>query len=287
MRVSCWLDAEHLPFRNRTEYAARMRIAVVGAGVSGLTCGVVLAEGGHDVTIVAREVEGTTSHAAAAIWYPYHAAGAELDVWAAETRAVLERLCYEPAAGVSLIDFHVAGEGVLRVPLMDVTRYLPYLRGRFRGELVRKDVRAFDELRGYDRLVNCAGFGARELCADSMLEPGYGVAVVVERPPIDFAYVEPVEPLTYVIPRTDDCILGGWDAAVPPDAGEIAKIIARCRRAVPAVGGDVRDVRYGIRPVRSQIRLEREGNVVHNYGHGGAGFTLSWGCASAVRQLIV
>ena len=264
-----------------------MRIVVVGAGVSGLTCGVVLGEAGHDVTIVAKDLESTTSHAAAAIWYPYHAAGAELEAWASETREVLERLCYEPAAGVSLIDFHVVGEGVLRVPLMDVTRYLPYLRARLRGEIEQREVRSFDELRGYDRIVNCAGFGARELCDDAELEPGYGVAVIVERPAIDFAYVEPIEPLTYVIPRTDDCILGGYDAVVPPDESAIAKIVERCRRAVPEVSGNVRGVKHGIRPVRATIRLEREGDVVHNYGHGGAGFTLSWGCASAVRQLIV
>jgi D-amino-acid oxidase len=262
-----------------------MRIAVLGAGVSGLTCGVVLAEAGHDVTVVAKELEATTSHAAAAIWYPYHAAGAELEAWANDTRAVLERLCFEPAAGVSLVDFHVLGEGVLRVPLMDVTRYFPYLRARFRGEIVQREVRALDELRGFDRIVNCTGFGARALCGDESLEPGYGVAVVVERPAIDFAIVDPREPLMYVIPRTDDCILGGYDAPVPPGEREIAAIVERCRAAVPEVSGVVRGVRHGIRPVRPTVRLEREGNVVHNYGHGGAGFTLSWGCAAAVLQL--
>jgi D-amino-acid oxidase len=263
-----------------------MRIAVVGAGVSGLTCGVVLAEAGHEVTIVAKEIESTASHAAAAIWYPYHAAGAELEAWASETREVLERLCFEPAAGVSLVDFHVLGQGVLRVPLMDVTRYFPYLRARFRGEIVQREVRALDELHGFDRIVNCSGFGARELCGDASLEPGYGVAVVVERPAIDFAMVDPHDPLTYVIPRTDDCILGGYDAPVPPDERDIAAIVERCRAAVPEVSGVVRGLRYGIRPVRSMVRLEREGNVIHNYGHGGAGFTLSWGCAAAVRQRI-
>lgn len=268
------------------EYPLRMRIAVVGAGVSGLTCGVVLGEGGHEVTIVARELEGTASHAAAAIWYPYHVAGAELEAWAVETRAVLERLCSEPAAGVSLIDFHVKGEGVLRVPLMDVTRYLPYLRARFRGEVVQRGIGSLEELRDFDRIVNCAGFGARDLCGDHALVPGYGVSVVVDRPELDYALVHPDPPLTYVIPRTDDCLLGGYDAAVPPDEAEIGRIVARCRAAVPQVSGVVRGVRHGIRPVRPAIRLEREGKVVHNYGHGGAGFTLGWGCAAAVLRLI-
>ncbi|MGB0930912.1 MAG: FAD-dependent oxidoreductase [Chitinophagales bacterium] len=44
----------------------------------------------------------------------------------------------------------------------------------------------------------------------------------------------------------------------------------------------------GLRPYRSTIRLEREENqpIVHNYGHGGAGFTVSWGCANEVLQLV-
>lgn len=261
-----------------------MRIAVIGAGVSGLTCGIVLADAGHEVTIFAKDVEDTTSHAAAAIWYPYHVAGAELDAWANETREMLERLCREPAAGVSLIDFEVTGEGVMRVPLMDTTRYLPYLRSRFKGTIVQREVHAFEELTE-DLIVNCAGFGARTLCGDELLVPGYGVAVLVDRVSLERAIAHPDEPLMYVIPRATDCVLGGYDADVPPTDTDIAAIVARCRAVVPEISGEIRGVRHGIRPVRSQVRLEREGRVIHNYGHGGAGFTLAWGCARAVLAM--
>jgi D-amino-acid oxidase len=261
-------------------------VGIIGAGVAGLTCGVVIAEAGHEVTIFAKEVEAPTSAAAAAIWYPYHAAGPRVDEWARATRAVLEGLCREPASGVSMIDFHVRGEGVMRVPLMDTTRYLPYLRARFGGAIVKRELQRVDELEDCERVVNCSGYGARGLCGDGELLPGFGVAVIADRPPIDYAMVDPSDPLVYVIPRTDDCVLGGYDSAVPPDADEVEAIVVRCRAAVPQVGGVIREVRYGIRPLRPSIRLEREGNVVHNYGHGGAGFTLSWGCAAAVLQLI-
>ena len=47
----------------------------------------------------------------------------------------------------------------------------------------------------------------------------------------------------------------------------------------------------GLRPGRPVVRLEieRRGNskIVHNYGHGGAGVTLSWGCAREVRELLL
>ena len=47
--------------------------------------------------------------------------------------------------------------------------------------------------------------------------------------------------------------------------------------------------RTGLRPTRPQVRLEAEQygsvTVLHNYGHGGAGVTLSWGCAEEATQL--
>jgi D-amino-acid oxidase len=47
----------------------------------------------------------------------------------------------------------------------------------------------------------------------------------------------------------------------------------------------------GIRPARDKtFRLEAEtvGSkfIVHNYGHGGAGITMSWGCAAEVRDMV-
>src|SRR5688572_27631354 len=49
----------------------------------------------------------------------------------------------------------------------------------------------------------------------------------------------------------------------------------------------------GVRPFRKvSCRLEADRNVipgklvVHNYGHGGAGITMSWGCAEIVREIV-
>ena len=44
------------------------------------------------------------------------------------------------------------------------------------------------------------------------------------------------------------------------------------------------EVRLSLRPGRPEVRVEAgttdDGRpLVHNYGHGGAGFILSWGCA--------
>ena len=289
------------------------RITLLGAGVSGLTTGVVLAEAGHAVTILAADVATTTSHAAAAIWLPYHITSDRVDAWALETRDILTRLADDPSTGVSMIDFDVYDEAPprciasecrpleprgfrARVPLMDTTRYLPYLRTRFEragGRLLVREVRSEDvgALAG-DALVNCTGFGARALFGDYELEPGYGIAVVTARPAIDRAVAAASDPesLMYVIPRENDCILGGYDRPMRPRDGEVEAIVRRCRAVVPGIPEEVREVRRGIRPVRPVVRVERtkfQGRlIVHNYGHGGAGFTVSWGCAGEVGRLL-
>jgi D-amino-acid oxidase len=51
------------------------------------------------------------------------------------------------------------------------------------------------------------------------------------------------------------------------------------------------DVEIRVRPTRDQVRVEadqlQDGTaLLHNYGHGGAGVTLSWGCAHEIRRLI-
>ena len=285
----------------------RNRLTLLGAGVSGLTTGVVLTEAGHEVTIVASEIANTTSAAAAAIWLPYHIAAENVDAWALRTRDVLTTLADDPSTGVSLIDFDVfdeprprciesecvaidGGGYRVRVPLTDTTRYLPYLCERFARAGGRVEVRTVtdvDSLEG-DVVVNCTGFGARDLFDDRELQPGHGIAVVAPRPPIDYAIVtaRDAESLMYVIPRTNDCILGGYDSPIPPGDAEVAAIVARCRAAVPELSGEILAVRRGIRPVRPAVRLERSGRVIHNYGHGGAGFTVSWGCAEEVLKLL-
>ena len=82
------------------------RAAIIGAGVSGLTCGVVFAEREWKVTILADETgQQTTSAAAAAVWFPYDAEPVEKIVpWALTTYERLRDLSRAPQTGVSLIE---------------------------------------------------------------------------------------------------------------------------------------------------------------------------------------
>jgi D-amino-acid oxidase len=88
-------------------------------------------------------------------------------------------------------------------------------------------------------------------------------------------------------------VLGGTsqagDANTEPDPAVADMIVARCAEIDPRLtGARVLGHRVGLRPARPLVRLEPETlgstRVIHNYGHGGAGVTLSWGCAAQVLQ---
>ena len=67
--------------------------------------------------------------------------------------------------------------------------------------------------------------------------------------------------------------------------------MSKCQSLWPELDrSKVVGVSVGLRPSRKEVRLEVENitgrKVVHNYGHGGAGVTLSWGCADEVVRLL-
>jgi len=305
------------------------QVAIVGAGVSGLTCGVLFAERGYRTAIFAEETgQQTTSGAAAALWFPYDAEPAEKVLsWALQTYKVLVDLTKDLHSGVSMIElrqFSRTGEiqipdwaiplgasvtptvttfksgFTLNVPLMDTTIYLEYLANRFikAGCGVNANVhleKLEDISREFDLLINCAGIGARELVQDIDLEPHRGqVAIVPKIDNLCCAIVCDDPPLMYAIPRTNDCVCGGTNEVsdnLDADPTTTAHILDECSRVLKIENPPVLAERVGLRPFRKPgVRLERDRlrdgrTVIHNYGHGGSGFTLSWGCAEEVFAL--
>jgi D-amino-acid oxidase len=190
----------------------------------------------------------------------------------------------------------------LRVPLMDTTIYLDYLATCFRkaGGEIHANVR-FEKLEDvdttFDLVINCAGIGARELVRDADLEPHRGqVAIVPKIEGLSCAVVCDDAPLMYAIPRANDCVFGGTNDLSDNLAADLETtqcIVGECSRVLKIEKPCVLAERVGLRPFRkSGVRLERcrlrDGRtVIHNYGHGGAGFTLSWGCAREVLEAAV
>ena len=133
---------------------------------------------------------------------------------------------------------------------------------------------------------------------DPLVTPLRGQVVVARNPGIEEFFRHPSDgpESTYVFPHGDVVLLGGtaeegaWDLAPRPSATQ--RIMRDCAAVLPALrGAQIVAERVGLRPYRPDVRLEAEdlgdGRVLwHNYGHGGAGVTLAWGCARELASSI-
>ena len=179
--------------------------------------------------------------------------------------------------------------------------YLGYLTERFTHGGGRLELGQLGSLAEADAavVVNCTGCGARDLVPDHEVLPVRGQVVLVANPGLTEFFIGPTEgtaDLVYMFPHGDTVLLGGseqpgnWD--LNPDPGLSRRILAGCAAIEPRLAGaGILAERVGLRPVRPRVRLESEplgaGRLlVHNYGHGGAGVTLSWGCARDVADHI-
>ncbi|KAM7295190.1 D-amino-acid oxidase [Ixodes scapularis] len=168
------------------------------------------------------------------------------------------------------------------------------------GRFVSKKVTSLNELaHDYDAIVNCTGVGASFLVPDPDVIPVQGQTIKVSAPWIKHATF--VEKKCSVCPTVDYVILGvssvyGASSLVPDP--EVAKNIwTNCLEVVPSLmDAKILSHQVGLRPYRKPIRLEIENRVieksgktlpiVHNYGHGGSGITVSWGVAGDAVKLL-
>ncbi len=300
------------------------RIIVIGAGVIGLTTAVRLLEDGHRVDILARDLPlETTSAVAAALWYPYLALPVDrVTAWSAASYECFARLAANDETGVRLrqgtevllepsadpwwaeavpdLERTAAPAGyadawTFVAPVIEMPVYLRWLVGRVEslgGTITRMALGGLPTHAGV--VVNATGLGARHSADDLTVQPVQGQVVYLSQVGLDRWWLDESGP-TYVVPRSHDIVVGGTDRegewSREPDDRVGADILARCRALVPELAeARVLGARIGLRPKRPAVRLE-EGHldghrVIHNYGHGGAGVTLSWGCADEVAALV-
>ncbi|XP_078505238.1 D-aspartate oxidase-like isoform X1 [Lissotriton helveticus] len=180
--------------------------------------------------------------------------------------------------------------------------YLLWLEKRLKrngGQVRAGKVQDVWELHGqYDIVVNCAGLGSRELCGDQQIYPVQGQVLKVKAPWLTH-FVRDGSGSTYIYPGISSVTLGGTrvpnEWSLKPDARVSKEIFKRCSALVPSLEG-VQDTRekVGLRPARTAVRLEKEVllrggqrlHVVHNYGHGGGGFSVHRGTAKEVTRLV-
>ncbi|WP_234022648.1 FAD-dependent oxidoreductase [Sorangium cellulosum] len=301
------------------------QVTVVGAGVIGLTTAVVLQRAGHHVQVIAAaRGEGTTSAVAAALWYPFQANPPDrVNAWSRSSLDELTRIAREhPEAGVDVLTCREAAVDPalpwwapsapdlsleptphplgapysfrFTAPRIEPALYLPWLDAQLASPVRVERVVSLDAVEG-DVVVNCTGLGARALTGDAELVGVYGQVAITEPGDISLDVALGDErnesALVYIIPRRREIVIGGCavpspdDRPLTPDPERTDAMLQRVRAAGLNPGNLLRS-RAGLRPYRSAVRLEREGRVIHNYGHGGAGYTLAWGCAAEVSELM-
>jgi D-amino-acid oxidase len=300
-----------------------MDVTVVGAGVIGLTTAVELQRAGHSVQVVAEATgSNTTSAVAGALWFPFRADPPDkVNVWAQRSRQRLAALATAvPTAGVDVLTAYEATtdsttpwwapstDGVtyvedsplgcpafrFRAPRVEPLLFLGWLESQLERPLRRERVTSLDALPG-EVVLNCTGLGARSLTGDTSLQAVYGGVLLVEPGELDMGVSlgdeRDLSAMLYAIPRRQHVVLGGCAVPCPdetslaPDPALRKAILARARAA--GLGhGRVLAERAGLRPCRDTVRLEREGRLLHNYGHGGAGYTLAYGCAEEAVAIL-
>lgn len=210
--------------------------------------------------------------------------------------------------------------------MAEMQAYLPRLYHLFEaggGEVHQRRVErdGIVDLAG-ETVINCTGYWSTELFDDEELYAVKGHLIRVDDadlPRLDdritsYVYEREDGPGLYAFPRHDAVFLGGTHLEGRPQPGgdwegetvdgdmidvggtEVPEHIIEANRPILAelgvdLDGHTIHGSVGYRPMRDEVRLEREDvdgiPVVHNYGHGGAGITLSWGSAVRAAALAV
>lgn len=184
--------------------------------------------------------------------------------------------------------------------IIDPPTYLTWLLGEFErlgGTIELRHVDDVTDVPG-EAVVNCTGLGAAELVGDREMFAIRGQMVLVPNDGITDGISDELDQdrISYVYPRPNHLYLGGQrsfdDTRTEPDPALRDRIVADAARLDPRTADrPVVDERVGFRPGRTLVRLDHERladgrTIVHNYGHGGAGFIMSWGCAVEVADLL-
>lgn len=182
------------------------------------------------------------------------------------------------------------------VPLTEPPLYLPYLVERFLesgGKIELQTFSTLEELAKLDAwVVNCTGLGAKAICQDKDLHPMRGQILRAEKLEIP-SFADPTRKgaLSYLINRSEDSVIGGtdydndWNEQEDPE--DTLKILDRLKNFGVNQKPKILETIVGLRPKRSAVRFEFDPNypsIFHNYGHGGAGYTVAWGCALELAE---
>ena len=164
-----------------------------------------------------------------------------------------------------------------------------------------------------DAIVNCTGLGSQSLCEDEQLQGARGILYHYDRNcprwtdprMVNDAVLGADDPPwgddqpCYMIPRGDVIVIGGSYLLGDVEDGIRVNEHSRLEQNAHLLGIDTKLAKpvaewTGFRPYRPGVRLEVDSQfgvsegikVVHNYGHGGSGWTVYVGAAKEVARLL-
>lgn len=188
---------------------------------------------------------------------------------------------------------------------IDVPSLLSTFLRKFReqgGFVISKKLKSLQEIESsYDVIVNCSGLGAAELLKDPTIKSKRGQVIRAKAPWIKHFYIDidKSDDVTYILPGVNSVVLGGTsqdgNISTEDNQADIDGIMGRCLKLMPSLkDSKLQGTWAGLRPYRETVRLEidkvtadSKAKVVHNYGHGGSGLTLFWGCADDATELVL
>lgn len=322
--------------------SSRVKVAVVGAGIIGVSSAVQIVESisGVQVALISDEFSpNTTGDGSAGFWCPYLLGDLSSNIlkkWCQETYEFLLSLYLTSESndyGIGLLSAYFLFEKPFEVPpfadcftsyrnltendlklfpshfkygafattfYTECSKFIPFLMKRFKekhGKIIKRKISSFNELAGeYHIIINCTGLGASQIVLDPTLKPIRGQVLRVKAPWIKHAIM--ASPY-YILPNSETIVLGGtsqvdnWNLNLDPEDRE--NILEGCYKILPSLKkAEIVSEWVGLRPGRSTPRLEQESlviqgktlEIIHNYGHGGSGVTLFWGCAKEVVEKV-
>ena len=158
-------------------------------------------------------------------------------------------------------------------------------------------------------IVNCAGLGSIVTTGDPSMHPLRGALVRVKNHGgvVKDAHCishdrtsDDEQDIIFIVPRGDNLVvLGGlaqqdqWDTDLSLEVPIIRQMYDGCLQFLEELRelplDEQEPVRTGLRPcTEKNVCLERVPNtrIFYNYGHGGSGVTLSWGCSQEIVQMV-
>ncbi|KAF9067497.1 FAD dependent oxidoreductase [Rhodocollybia butyracea] len=193
-----------------------------------------------------------------------------------------------------------------------------FVTERINGDLLTQEDSLLSRFNAY-AIINATGLSALELAGDETVYPLRGAIIRVKNDGTKFPKLTEAlavthdetyatdEDMVFIVPRNDNIlILGGiaepheWKLDLTVDTPVIKRMRERCNAFVSGLEyaeyDDETALLQGLRPFRgSNVRVEREtrikkdgseSRIVHTYGQGGSGFSLSFGCAKTVLSLV-